>query len=258
MPTRAKTKAAGARGAGNGSANLTDRAYDVIKRRIIELKLAPGVIFTETQLAKELKLSKTPVREALARLRREHLVEVSARSGYRASSITLQDARDLFALRMLLEEEAVRMAARHLPDPGYLSRLEELCRTSYRPDDKASITQFLRANTEFHGMIARASGNPRLADMLLEVLDQMERLFHVGLALMPRSDQIVHEHRDLLNALISGDEPRAAEIAVKQLHTSQGMVIDALMSSPNLLTASVTSPPRAIAAKSGRGRRRSR
>src|SRR5262249_37093509 len=93
--------------------SLTDRAYKVITTRLIELKMPPGVTFTEAALASDLGISKTPVREALGRLRLEGLVEVAARSGYRVTPVTLKDAHDLFAVRLILETEAASLAAKN-------------------------------------------------------------------------------------------------------------------------------------------------
>ena len=152
---------------------LTDRAYDAIKRRIICLDIPPGGAFTEHMMASELKLGKTPVREALMRLQREGLVEVNPRTGYRAAPVTLKDVKDLMALRVVLECEAAGLAAQEVSDPAQLRALDELCRVGYDPNDRATIERFLRANTEFHVTIARAGANSRLARALGQVLDEM-------------------------------------------------------------------------------------
>jgi DNA-binding GntR family transcriptional regulator len=221
------------------SANLTAQAYTAIKANIITLQLTPGELFTEAKLATQLEMSKTPVREALARLRLEGLVEVSPREGYRAAPITLKDARDLFALRLLLEEEAAALSATNLADQTQLLMLEALCKKSYDPRDMDSISAFLRANTQFHATVARGSGNARLADVLETVLDQMERLFHLGLALTSRSDEVVHEHEDLLKAILAGDPKTAREVAGAQIRSAQKMVLDAMLASPVLQSTNV-------------------
>src|SRR5690242_1434669 len=84
------------------AASKGEQAYQSIKGRILELHMAPGAPFKEGELATRLGLGKTPVREALARLRREGLVEVAPRSGYRVSPVTLRRARELFGLRTVL------------------------------------------------------------------------------------------------------------------------------------------------------------
>jgi DNA-binding GntR family transcriptional regulator len=219
--------------------NLTDRAYSTIKSRLIYLDLPPGTAFTEASLARDLGFSKTPVREALAHLRREGLVEATARSGYHVTPVTLKDAYDLFALRILLETEAAGLAARHVQDPRHLLALDELCRSTFDPRDINTIKPYMRNNTEFHMTVARAGGNQQLANMLEQILDQMERLFNIGLSLTNRADEIVHEHTELVQAIISGDENAARTIASTQIHNSQRMVLDALLASPSLLSTNV-------------------
>jgi DNA-binding GntR family transcriptional regulator len=222
---------------------LNEAAYQAIKRRIINLDMPPGMPFTEGQLAAELSLSKTPVRDALGWLQREGLVELPARCRYRVAPVTLNDVRDWFSLRILLEGEAARLAAQGT-DAGQLQALVELSKIGYDPRDPASITQFLSANTRFHAIIARAGGNKRLAAALEQVLDHMERLYYLGLALTSRSDEIVREHQDLVRAIMRGDEELARKVVVAHTHASQIMVIDSLLSNKELLSTNLTTPAR--------------
>lgn len=222
---------------------LNEAAYQAIKRRILNLDMPPGMPFTEGQLAAELSLSKTPVRDALGWLQREGLVELPARCRYRVAPVTLNDVRDWFSLRILLEGEAARLAAQGT-DAGQLQALVELSKIGYDPRDPASITQFLSANTRFHAIIARAGGNKRLAAALEQVLDHMERLYYLGLALTSRSDEIVREHQDLVRAIMRGDEELAREVVVAHTHASQIMVIDSLLSNKELLSTNLTTPAR--------------
>lgn len=222
----------------------TEDAYGAIKRRIITLDIPPGGTFTEGKLAADLGLSKTPVREALSRLEREGLVQITARSGYCATPVTIKDARDLMALRALLEADAAAQAAARGANAELLARLDELCRISYDPNDARTIERFLRANTEFHTTVARAGGNDRVAAVLEQVLHQLERLFHLGLAFTARKSEMVHEHRGLLEAIVARDPAAAREVALDQAHASERMILDALLSSPSVLEAhvSITAP----------------
>jgi DNA-binding GntR family transcriptional regulator len=217
----------------------THEAYTAIKRRIIELALPPGAPFSEGELAAELGFSKTPVREALARLRQERLVEAVARSGYRVTPVTVKGARDLFQLRALLEGEAAAVAAKRGADVDALQELDALCHTSYNPADPASVARFLEANTRFHVGVAALGGNDALAMMLQQVLEQLERLFHVGLAISARSDEVVHEHEELLTAVKAGDAEAARRVASGQSEASQQMVMAALLSSDSVVSANV-------------------
>jgi DNA-binding GntR family transcriptional regulator len=235
--------------------NLTERAYTTIKARLISLDLPPGTAFTEASLARELGFSKTPVREALARLRREGLVEATPRSGYHVTPVTLKDVRDLFALCSLLEGEAAGLAAQHMLDPRRLLAIDELCHSTFDPQDINTIRPFMRKNTEFHTTIARAGGNQQLASMLEQVLDQMERLFNIGWCLTRRADEIVHKHTELVQAIISGDDRVARKIAITQVTNSQRKVLEALLASPSLLSTNVVVFPATLVPASTQRRR---
>lgn len=209
----------------------TSGIYPELKRRILDLRMAPGTDFTEPQLVADLGYSKTPIREALARLRSEGLVEAIARSGYRVTPVTLRDVRDLMALRALLEGEASALAAANGGDAEGLHALEELCRRSYDPADRASIADFLSANHDLHLAVARLSGNARLVEALAHVLEQLQRVMHLGLSLSSRAEEIVHEHQELLEAIVAGDPEAARAVAVGQARSSEQMVMEALLSS---------------------------
>lgn len=153
--------------------------------------------------------------------------------------MTLKDARDLLAVRTLLETEAAGLAAARIGDGRQLQALNELCRITYDPRDRSSIARFLEANTKFHATVAEAGGNERLADMLRTILDQLERLFHLGLALTTTSEEMVHEHQDLVRAIMSGNVAEARAVAEAQTRASQLMVLDGLLSSPSLLATNI-------------------
>jgi DNA-binding GntR family transcriptional regulator len=120
-----------------------------------------------------------------------------------------------------------------------LRRLDEICGAGYDPGDPESASEFLRINTEFHVAIARASGNGRLADILAQLIREMERIFHVGLRIRNRSEEMAHEHRDLVDALVSGDGEAARRIAADQILAAQKMVMDGLLASTQLMTVSL-------------------
>lgn len=226
---------------GSSSRSLAAEAYQHLRRQIIYCALPPAARVTEADLVKQLGLGKTPIREALGRLVQEGLVRVIPRQGYAIAPITLRAVHDLFDLRLIVEPAAVQRAAAHI-DVIDLRQLDALCRAGYTLGDHDSATAFLRANTEFHVSIARASGNVRLAQLLAQLLDESERLFHLGLMLRNRSDEMAHEHHDLVEALAARDTEVARCIAVSQITTSQRMVVDALLTSTALMEASVTVP----------------
>ena len=222
---------------------LSEQAYQTIKRRIICLNMAPGTPFTEAQLAGDLGLSKTPVREALSWLQRDGLVDVEARSRYNVAPVTLKDVRDLYALRVLLEGEAIALAASQTLSAVQFETLEYVSRATYDPHDHESIANFLSANTLFHATVARFGGNIRLTTALEQVLQQMERVFHLTLAVIVRNEDNARSHTELIAAIKEGNPAAARLMATTNTRSSEGMVVESLMCSEAIQSANVAEVP---------------
>lgn len=104
---------------------------------------------------------------------------------------------------------------------------------------RASQSQYLQANYLFHTTIADASGNRRLAEAVRRALEESERLFHLSSALQKSSDDLAHEHTDLVDALIAGDGETARKLMLAHLTASQRRVLDVLLVSPSLLAVNI-------------------
>lgn len=215
---------------------LSDIAYGRIRKDIIRCALPPAAAITESRLAGRYRLGKAPIRAALARLAHEGLVHAVPRRGYQVARVTIRDLQSVFQMRRILEPAAARLAAGRV-DTARLRRLDALCQAGYTPRDRASEDTFLRANRELHVTIARASGNDRLASAVEQLLEEMERVLHVGLAIRDRTIEMQHEHRALVDALAAGDGAAAERIAGEQIDAAYRMVLDGALSSPGLLDA---------------------
>jgi DNA-binding GntR family transcriptional regulator len=219
-------------------------AYAELKRRIIHCELEPGEHMTEAQLVGETGIGKTPIREALTRLIQEGLAHSIPGHGYEVTPITLGDVQDLFSFRLIVEPAAAQLAAGHVVATD-LRRLDELCATHYFIGDTESEARYLHANYVFHTTIADSSGNHRLASAVRSVLDESERLFHLSAVLKNRSDEVIHEHKDLIDALIAGDGETARRMALTHITASQRLVLEALMTNSSLLSVHIV-PPRSL------------
>ena len=216
-------------------------AYAALRRCIIHCELEPGERITEAQLVGETGIGKTPIREALTRLIQEGLVRSIPGHGYEVTPITLGDVRDLFSFRLIVEPAAAQLAAGHVVATD-LRRLDGLCAAHDFVGDTESEARYLHANYVFHTTIADASGNRRLTSAVRRALDESERLFHLSNVLRNRSEEVAHEHKDLVDALIAGDGETARRMALAHITASQRLVLDALMSSPSLLAVHIVSP----------------
>ena len=219
---------------------LTERAYERIRRDIISCTIAPGSEISESQLATQYKLGKAAVRVALTKLSHDGLVRSIPRRGYSVTPVTLKDIQDVFELRLMLEPAAARMAAGKV-NTQRLKTYEEVCREGYEPGDAKSTARFLEANKAFHVEIAHATQNARLAGAIEQLLDQMTRLLHLGLALRKGPQAMMHdEHRALLKALARGDGETAERICREQIETSRNMVLSAILTSRSLLNLPIS------------------
>lgn len=218
---------------------LNDRAYERIKHDIICCVIAPGAEISEAQLCAHFRLGKAPVRMALTRLAHDGLVRAIPRRGYMVTPVTLKDIQDVFELRLMLEPCAARMAAGRV-DAQRLRTLDDVCRAGYHPGDARSISRFLEANKAFHVAIAQATGNARLADAVEHLLDEMTRLLHLGLGLRNRSQEMQHEHRALMKALVRGDGATAEGICRDQIEAARGMVLSAILTSSSVMNLPIT------------------
>jgi DNA-binding GntR family transcriptional regulator len=212
-----------------------EMAYRDLKDRIIRLHMKPGLAFSESEIASALGLSKTPVREALARLQLEGWVTIVARSGYFVAPVTLKDARDVLAVAVLLEGEAAGLAARLGPD---VSDLVALNKRADNARAKRDIVAYLRHVHSLSVGIADLSGNHRLALVTGQMHDHVERLLHLAFSIVP--DLSLEGHGEVLDAIARTDPAAATESSRSRATERQRAVLDALLASDVIMSANVT------------------
>ncbi len=207
------------------SSLLSDQAYQLIRRDIIQCTLPPGLTVAQAQLVERYQLSVTPVREALKRLEQEGYVQSIPRFGYLITPITVQDIEDIYELRLMLEKPAVRLAAQRATD-AQLDELQAHARFSYVYKDPQSYQEFLQANVGFHTDLALLSGNRRLAENIGRLLDEMNRIFHLGLEVRDSAEEMKNEHMALSGALATRNTKLAEEIMEDQINRSKQRVLE--------------------------------
>lgn len=185
--------------------SLAEQAYQQIRRRIVHLDLAPGDVLREEDLREELGIGRTPIREALQRLAREHFVTVIPRRGMYVSGIEVSELSLLFETRAVLEPYAARLAAVRGTDAQWDTMAAELdLATGLDPD------ALLAVDRRCHELMWQASGNRFLLDTLDMLYAQSDRLWHLYLSDVSDPEHAVREHEEILDALRSGDADRSA------------------------------------------------
>ncbi len=208
--------------------SLANQAYAALKKDILTCELDPGSTIAQSQLVKRYDFGLTPVREALKRLEQEGYVQSIPRFGYLITPITLKDVEDLYDLRLILEQSAVRMAIQRATDEQ-LAQIQEKASFTYKFKNRLSYLQFLEHNISFHVSIALASRNRKLAEMLANVLNEMTRIFNLGLDLRDSAEEMRNEHIVLAAALARRDILQAEQIVQDQIMLSRQRVVEMLV-----------------------------
>ena len=208
--------------------SLANQAYAALKKDILTCELDPGSTIAQSQLVKRYDFGLTPVREALKRLEQEGYVQSIPRFGYLITPITLKDVEDLYDLRLILEQSAVRMAIQRATDEQ-LAQIQEKASFTYKFKNRLSYLQFLEHNISFHVSIALASRNRKLAEMLANVLNEMTRIFNLGLDLRDSAEEMRNEHIVLAAALARRDILQSEQIVQDQIVLSRQRVVEMLV-----------------------------
>ena len=201
---------------------LRDNIYDALRAEILDCRIAPGEEMREQELAARYDVSRAPVREALLRLARDHLVTVQPRQGYRVAPISLTDAAELLQLRVVLETACVGVAAAEASN-DILRGLDEL--RIFEP-----AGDFIAYNRTFHKALATASGNRRMAEAAGAVIDGTERLVRVSLGNLRGREpaQLVAEHGLIIDALHRRDARGAVRLVRDHVSKAERRVLSAL------------------------------
>ena len=186
-----------------------DRAYHQIKERIITVKMPPGSIIHEARLMEELKLGRTPIREALKRLQTESLVVVAPRRGLFVADITITDLQQIFEVRVEIECLCARLAAQRFT-PEHLAEMHGMV-AEYQACDKDDKRLVLELDRRMHSLLALATGNKFLYDEFEQFYNLSIRIWHLALGRIQSQDIDIEAHLDILAAIEEGDSCRAAE-----------------------------------------------
>jgi DNA-binding GntR family transcriptional regulator len=184
-------------------------AYEKIKRGILDLRYRPGEKLSETRLAEDLKLGRSPIRTALTRLTGEGWIKVLPQSGTFVRDLSPQEVTDLAELRLLLEAHAAQKAAERIgPDDLKLLRTEFEALKAKGVD--GHFDEFLRLDDRFHTTLHRLAGNQRVAEILQNLRDQIHWIRVVNAIVPGRVAESLKEMDRVLVALERRDGEEAA------------------------------------------------
>jgi DNA-binding GntR family transcriptional regulator len=199
---------------------IKDQVYDKIKKEILSGSISPGSRVLEGRLAKQVHVSRTPVREALHVLEMEGFLESFPRVGYRVRQITWMEAIEINEIRAVLEPLAVKKAIES-EDQSYVGDLEGVLKKTEKAARQNQINPFLQYDAEFDEIIVRASGMKTLVDVWATLRHRL-KLYRIGaqdsLETMMRS---IKGHWKILECLKAKDKEGATRAIIEHLEDSK-------------------------------------
>lgn len=191
--------------------SLVDSAYRTMRQRVIDNIWPPGHRALEQELALELGMSRTPLREALIRLQNEGLVEVIPRHGMRVLPVSADDMRDIYDMLTALEPMAAELAVRRRPSEPQLKPLLVASRTMERALAAGELDAWAVADENFHRHLVALSGNQLLIDTVQNCWDRAHRARIVTLRMRPEPTHSTREHIAVVEKIRAGDARGAFE-----------------------------------------------
>ena len=195
--------------------SLASTIYDKVFQAIVSGEMVPGEFLSEETLTQRFEVSRTPIREALIHLYKDGLLQKGPFRSYAVGEISLQTAKELFQVRLLLEPACARFAADNLLAAQSLREAErvtaEMQEIARRERTETNLTKLADLDVQFHVAIAEASGNRRLAEFVTLLHRQVRQFSAVAQRSTPYGSDTLEEHRKLLDAIKAGEAAQAEQ-----------------------------------------------
>jgi DNA-binding GntR family transcriptional regulator len=201
--------------------SMPDEVANTLREVILDGDIQPGTWLREAEVARELKVSRTPVRDAFRILASEGLVTINANQGAVVSAMSSDDVLELYVMRATLEGLAARLAARRAPQQCF-EEFAKLIPEMKRAGEKKQYAELSRLNFQFHTIVRDAAGNRYLERALEQVQTAARRFPDPTLGLPGRVEESIDEHVTLADAISTGDADEAERLAVEHMkHLSE-------------------------------------
>jgi DNA-binding GntR family transcriptional regulator len=206
-------------------AYLKDEAYARLKQRLLNSHYPPGSFLSERQLARDLGMSKTPVKAALERLEAEGYVSVSPQQGIVVRELSIREIADQYEIRAALESFVVRTVAGRLT-PEQVARVETNLQAQADVRGTSDVPLGVDLDAAFHTQFVEFLGNQEIARVFGQLRDRMQRIVTRVFVLNPtRIEASYDEHVAIAQAVISGRGPAAADLIVAHLERGRQLIL---------------------------------
>lgn len=206
---------------------LREVVFETLREAIINGTLKPGDRLMELQLAEQMGVSRTPVREAIRKLELEGFVAMVPRKGAYVSDISVKDVVDIFEVRAALEGLAAGLAAERITE----EELDDLEKTLFETSEIISgddINAIVESDNNFHEIIYRASRNQRLTSIITLLHEQIQRFRATSLAMPGRTKNAIEEHKKIVEAISERNVELAQTLAREHIENAEQSFLRAL------------------------------
>ena len=193
--------------------SIREKVYSAVRDRVLDGTFLPGERLVENRIADQIKISRTPVREALHLLEKEGLLESIPRSGYRVKPLYWEEVEEICEIRIVNETLAAKWAMKRITSKE-LKALENNLDTAEHEVMQGDPKVYVHRDAEFHEILARASGSERLFELCDLLRKHMLRYRVQGLYLPESALRAIAGHRQIFASLRSGDE-KSLELAIR-------------------------------------------
>lgn len=206
---------------------LREIVFETLREAIISGKLKAGERLMEVQLAEEMGVSRTPVREAIRKLELEGFVVMVPRKGAYVAGISTKDITEVFEIRAALESLAASLAAERITEEE-LEELERLLVQVAECAQKDDLEKLIEIDTQFHDCLYKASRNDRLVQIISNLREQIQRFRTTSLASPGRMKQTLKEHKKIVEAISQRDMKLAHDLAIEHIENAENSILEAL------------------------------
>ena len=206
---------------------LREVVFETLREAIINGTLKPGERMMEIQLAEQLGVSRTPVREAIRKLELEGFVVKIPRKGAYVAGISLKDIADVFEVRAAMEGLAAGLAAERIT----AEELEEMERLLVRIGEHIEanrLEEVVEMDTLFHEALYKASRNLKLEQILQNLREQIQRFRSTSLAFPGRMREALEEHKKIVEAISERNAALAQQLAQEHIENAENSMLEAL------------------------------
>ena len=214
---------------------LNEQAYDHLQKLITDGQLSYHEIYSETKLAKELGISRTPFRDAIHRLVQEGYIDIIPSKGFRLHQITERDVIETFQIRTALETYCTMQIARDVKEENnaglrsFFKELDWLMENMKEVmENDQGIDEFCEYDFRFHRKIIDYLENEQFSSVFASFLYRMKRLAKLSLQHDGRMAQTVEEHQAILDAMKNGDTEHIYEITMVHMDRPRGINLEDL------------------------------